>query len=128
MGVGWGSFLNTYTLVTRREARDADATSLLAQAQIPDLTTRLSETREAFDRMAFDRMAFDRMAFDRMAFDRMAFDRMAFDRMASGANGKNPIHSMRNPPVIFFPSQCIRDRENVIAAQEQFWEKAKSKN
>ena len=108
MGVGWGSFLNTYTLVTRREARDADATSLLAQAQIPDLTTRLSETREAVDRMAFDRMA--------------------FDRMASGANGKNPIHSMRNPPVIFFPSQCIRDRENVIAAQEQFWEKAKSKN
>ena len=128
MGVGWGSFLNTYTLVTRREARDADATSLLAQAQIPDLTTRLSETREAVDRMAFDRMAFDRMAFDRMAFDRMAFDRMAFDRMASGANGKNPIHSMRNPPVIFFPSQCIRERENVIAAQEQFWEKAKSKN
>jgi pentapeptide MXKDX repeat protein len=137
-GIGWGSFLNTYTLVTRREARDADTTSLLAQVPIPDLTTRLSQIgtaddrmavdRMAVDRMADDRMADDRMADDRMADDRMAVDRMADDRMMSGANGKNPIHSMRNPPVIFFPTECIRDRENVIAAQEQFWKNSKSKN
>ena len=161
-GIGWGSFLNTYTLVTRREARDADMTSELAQVPIPAIATRLSQIRMADDRMADDRMADDRMADDRMADDRMADDRMADDRMAddrmaddrmaddrmaddrmaddrmaddrmaddrmTGANGKNPIHSMRNPPVIFFPTQCIRDRENVIAAQEQFWKKPKSKN
>ena len=117
-GIGWGSFLNTYTLVTRREARDADPTSLLAQVPIPDSTTRLSQIR----------MMDDRMMDDRMMDDRMMDDRMMDDRMMSGANGKNPIHSMKNPPVVFFPAECIRDRENIIAAQEQFWNKARSKN
>jgi len=80
------------------------------------------------DRMMDDRMMDDRMMDDRMMDDRMMDDRMMDDRMMSGANGKNPIHSMRNPPVVFFPAECIRDRENIIAAQEQFWNKAKSKN
>ena len=106
-GIGWGSFLNTYTLLSRREARDMDTTSPLAQVPISDLTAKLSQIR--------------------MADDRMADDRMADDRMMSGANGKNPIHSMRNPPVIFFPTQCLRDREKLVAAQEQFWKKAKVK-
>jgi hypothetical protein len=67
-----------------------------------------------------DRMAVDRMAVDRMAVDRMAVDRMAVDRMGGGAGG-NPIHSMRNPPVIFFPTECIRNRQQVLAGQKRLY-------
>jgi hypothetical protein len=49
----------------------------------------------------------------------MAADRMAADRMGGG--GGNPIHSMRNPPVVFFPTECIRNRKQVLAGQERFF-------
>jgi hypothetical protein len=60
-------------------------------------------------------MAFDRMAFDRMAFDRMAFDRMFDDRMGAASNR---IHSMRNPPAVFNPDDCLRDAGNVLKSQK----------
>ena len=111
-GMGWGSFLKTYTLLTRRAPRSVDVDSNLAKAldgAISDVL--LSGTH----RMAIDRMATDRMATDRMATDRMATDRMATDRMNSA---RNYIHSMRNPPNVFFPDDCIRKRHSSLTTQE----------
>jgi cysteine peptidase C11 family protein len=111
-GMGWGNFLKTYTLLTRRMPRGIDPESRLATAlggTIEDVM--LSVTH----RMATDRMATDRMATDRMATDRMATDRMATDRMNSA---RNYIHSMRNPPDTFFPDACIRKRHSCLTTQE----------
>jgi hypothetical protein len=109
---GWGKFLKTYTAMTRRQPRGADKQHGLSKAKMP-----LREPGTDGNRMTFDRMTFDRMTFDRMTFDRMTFDRMTFDRMGGGSG--NPIHSMRNPPVIFFPTDCIRNRQKVLASQER---------
>jgi hypothetical protein len=73
------------------------------------------------DRMSADRMSADRMSADRMSADRMSADRMSADRMSGGGGGGNPIHSMRNPPVIFFPTECIRNRQQVLAGQDRFF-------
>jgi Clostripain family len=80
---------------------------------------RMAADRMAANRMAADRMAADRMAADRMAADRMAADRMAADRMMTLGLG-NPIYSMRNPPVVFFPMTCLKQRSQIIAAQKRF--------
>jgi len=45
-------------------------------------------------------------------------DRMMTDRMGAGAGG-NPIRSMRKPPVIFFPTECIRTRRQALAIQKR---------
>ena len=103
-GLGWGSFLKTYTLLTRRAPRAVDVESGLAQALAGaiDATVRMSS---------------DRMSSDRMSSDRMSSDRMSSDRMYAGV-ARNYIHSMRNPPNVFFPDECIRKRENNLTLQE----------
>lgn len=103
-GLGWGSFLKTYTLLTRRAPRGIDADSKLAQA--------LNGEREAAVRMSSDRMSSDRMSSDRMSSDRMSSDRM------NAGVARNYIHSMRNPPNVFFPDECIRKPRNILKVQE----------
>lgn len=121
-GMGWGSFLKTYTLLTRRMPRGINAESRLAtelggtmEDVLLSVTQRMATDRMVTNRMATDRMATDRMATDRMATDRMATDRMATDRMNSA---RNYIHSMRNPPDAFFPDDCIRKRQSILTTQE----------
>jgi hypothetical protein len=78
---------------------------------------RMTDDRMTDDRMTDDRMTDDRMTDDRMTDDRMTDDRMTDDRM-SATSSKNRIHSMRNPPNVFFPDACIRDRRMAVATQE----------
>src|ERR1043166_4943327 len=126
-GGGWGSFLKTYTLLTRRAPRGIEADSKLGKAlngTIEDYvytvgadTVRMGSDRMGSDRMGSDRMGTDRMASDRMGSDRMGSDRMGSDRMNSGV-AKNYIHSMRNPPNVFFPDECLRKRRSMLSTQE----------
>jgi hypothetical protein len=122
LGLGWGSFLTAYTLITRREPRGVDLQAKLSEVPSLGLNEHLSQTRMMVDRMMVDRMMVDRMMVDRMMVDRMMVDRMMVDRMEAGGSS-NPMHSMRNPPVVFFPTFCIRDREQVISIQERFWDR-----
>jgi hypothetical protein len=57
------------------------------------------------------------MTSDRMLSDRMLSDRMLSDRMNSGVS-RNYIHSMRNPPDVFFPDECLRKRRATLLTQE----------
>jgi hypothetical protein len=47
----------------------------------------------------------------------MISDRMISDRMISGV-ARNYIHSMRNPPNVFFPDACLRKRRAHLLTQE----------
>ena len=116
---GWGRFLKTYTILTRRQPRGADKSHGLGKSlrEPGNDGNRMSIDRMSIDRMSIDRMSIDRMSIDRMSIDRMSIDRMSIDRMGSVEG--NPIHSMRNPPVIFFPAECIRNRQQVLASQEK---------
>ena len=59
----------------------------------------------------------ERMISDRMISDRMISDRMLSDRMNAGV-AWNYIHSMRNPPNVFFPDACLRKRRAHLVTQE----------
>jgi hypothetical protein len=126
-GTGWGSFLRTYTLLTRRPPRGLSNGSELALALQATVDARAASVRMMNDRMMNDRMMNDRMMNDRMMNDRMMNDRMMNDRMMndrmmndrmSGASLRSRIHSMRNPPNVFFPDECLRDPQNTLSAQE----------
>jgi len=86
---------------------------------------RMAEMRMAEMRMAEMRMAEMRMGEMRMSDLRMAEMRMAEMRMAEmrmmAAEGKNPIHSMRNPPVVFFPTSCIAEDKKVMKGVREFF-------
>ena len=121
-GSGWGSFLKTYTLLTRRAPRGMDSDSKLAKALNGTIEERLFAVRMTTDqmdgeRMTSDRMTSDRMTSDRMTSDRMTSDRMTSDRMNAGL-ARNYIHSMRNPPNVFFPDACLRKRHAALITQE----------
>lgn len=106
---GWGNFLRAYTALTRRlprgwnEARTPVVGSETADAQV-------LAANDVSHRMITDRMINDRMINDRMINDRMINDRMGLSR--------GRIHSMRNPPDIFLPDECLRDRDNAIKSQK----------
>lgn len=106
-GSGWGSFLKTYTLLTRRAPRSMDAESQLAQALNARIANSLSSEPVADEHMSLYRMGIDRMGIDRMGVDRM-----------NGGVARNYIHSMRNPPNVFFPDECIRKRRSALLTQE----------
>jgi len=116
-GSGWGSFLKTYTLLTRRAPRGLDADSRLAKALNGTIEERLLAAGVVADGMDCDRMDSDRMLSDRMLSDRMLSDRMLSDRMTSGV-ARNYVHSMRNPPNVFFPDECLRKRRAALVTQE----------
>ena len=101
-GSGWGSFLKTYTLLTRRTPRGMDAKSKLAQALNDRIANSLSS--EPVDD-------------EHKSLYRMGIDRMGIDRTNTGA-ARNYIHSMRNPPNVFFPDECIRKRKSALLTQE----------
>lgn len=111
-GSGWGSFLKTYTLLTRRPPRGVDADSKLARFLDRTIENRLTSVR-----MGPDRMEPDRMGPDRMGPDRMGSYRMGPDRMNSGV-ARHYIHSMRNPPEVFYPDECIRKRHSTLVTEE----------
>ena len=126
-GGSWGSFLKTYTLLTRRLPRGINGDSRLAQAlnrtiadclfSVRTSTDQPGGDRMGTDRMGTDRMGTDRMGTDRMGTDRMGSDRMGSDRMNSGL-AKNYVHSMRNPPNVFFPDECLRKRRSTLLTEE----------
>lgn len=111
-GSGWGSFLKSYTLLTRRAPRGLDTNSKLAKALNGTIEERLFAVP-----MATDYMDGERMISDRMISDRMISDRMISDRMNAGV-ARNYIHSMRNPPNVFFPDACLRKRRAHLVTQE----------
>jgi hypothetical protein len=121
-GGSWGSFLKTYTLLTRRTPRGISGDSRLSQAlnsMIADCLHSVTTTTDhsGGDGVASDRMGTDRMGTDRMGSDRMGSDRMGSDRMNSGV-AKNYVHSMRNPPNVFFPDDCLRKRRSTLSTEE----------
>jgi len=90
---GWGSFLKAYTKLTRREARG------LERANGDETAPAEEESNELVDH-------------------RMMNDRMMDDRMMNDRTGTTRIHSMRNPPDIFVPDECIKDRQNALHSQK----------
>ena len=98
---GWGSFLKTYTALTRRLPRGCRV-------------VRKSVAIDANVSSFSHRMVSDRMVSDRMISDRMISDRMISDRMGGS---RNRILSMRNPPDMFLPDKCIRDWQNALESQ-----------
>jgi Clostripain family len=154
---GWGSFLRTYTLLTRRYPRGFDGKGKLSAAINAAVETRLTSIRMTDERMTDERMTDERMTDERMTDERMTDERMTDERMTDermtdermtdermtdermtdermtdermtdermtdermgSTSSRNPIHSMRNPPNVFFPDECIRDRRNALATQE----------
>jgi hypothetical protein len=116
-GSGWGSFLKTYTLLTRRAPRGLNADSRLAKALNGTIEERLCTVRTMTSRVDNDGTDADRMISDRMISDRMISDRMISDRMNAGL-ARNYIHSMRNPPNVFFPDECLRKRRAALVTEE----------
>ncbi|HEY6245842.1 MAG TPA: clostripain-related cysteine peptidase [Pyrinomonadaceae bacterium] len=127
-GRGWLSFLRTYTQLTRREPRGFGAykarmsSDQMAEDRMSSdrmSSDRMSSDRMSSDRMSSDRMSSDRMSSDRMSSDRMSSDRMSSDRMSSDRMSSdrmmmteaNRVSSMRNPPVVFLPTECKENKE-----------------
>ncbi len=81
---------------------------------------RMGEMRMGEMRMGEMRMGEMRMSDVRMGEMRMGEMRMGEMRM-TGGEGKNPIHSMRNPPVVFFPPSCIAEDKKVIEGVREFF-------
>jgi hypothetical protein len=80
----WIRFLELYLRVTRREPRSHNCEPHPERSHV-DLREKLFEANFSGVRMGPDRMGPDRMGLD---------------------EGGNPIHSMRNPPIVFIPDCC----------------------
>jgi Clostripain family len=81
-GAGWGSFLRTYTLLTRRDPRNLDAESPLAAALEAAVKARMQAARMSDERMSDERMSDERMSDERMSDERMSDERMSDERMS----------------------------------------------
>lgn len=106
----WGSFLRTYTALTRRIPRgwtDAEKVDEI------ETSANISLTSDAAQQSSCQLGMVDH----RMFFDRMFFERMFFDRMGSS---RNRIHSMRNPPNVFLANKSTRDAEPAMEIQRYF--------
>jgi len=114
-GSSWGSFLKTYTLLTRRLPRGINGDSNLGRALTSTIEDCLLSVRTSTEQLGGE--GSDRMGSDRMGTDRMGTDRMGSDRMNSGL-AKNYIHSMRNPPNVFFPDECLLKRRSTLLTEE----------
>ena len=126
-GSGWLQFLETYTQVTRRRPRGVDAIVHANTGQRRDQapaserrSNGMADVRMTDVRMTDVRMTDVRMTDVRMTDVRMTDVRMTDVRMMA-AEGKNPIHSMRNPPVIFFPTRCIAKDKEVMEGLRKFF-------
>ncbi|HEX5873609.1 MAG TPA: clostripain-related cysteine peptidase [Pyrinomonadaceae bacterium] len=108
-GSGWGSFLHTYTRLTRRWPR-----GLLSDGGVLDADCRMAGLRMASSTTHNESAIDHRIVNDRIVNDRMVNDRMVNDRL--GSSGSR-VHSMRNPPDMFLPDACIRDRHKAWECQ-----------
>ena len=80
----WLQFLKEYVAATRREPRVHPQHS--PPLDDPDVLERIREKNQGEVRMGSDKMGSDKMGSDK---------------------GGNPIHSMRNPPIVFLPDPCV---------------------
>lgn len=88
-------------------ARNADKLAVKRTSDKRTSDKRTSDKRTSdkghdimvFNRMSSDKRTSDKRTSDKRASDKMASDKMASDKMGSDKSG-NPIHSMRNPPVV----------------------------
>lgn len=93
----WIFFLRIYLLATRRAPR-----------------LFYSAPHGGLSEIAFKRDLFQKNLSEvRMGPDRMGPDRMGLDE------GGNPIHSMRNPPIVFMPDCCTSSERRRINADAQ---------
>jgi hypothetical protein len=83
--VGWLRFLRTATTVTRRGPRGAERLMELQQSSGLNQGRALPDSRRTFDRMSFDRML--------------------------GNAVRNPVQSMRNPPVTFISPELLEEHK-----------------
>jgi hypothetical protein len=113
---GWLQFLETYTQLTRRGPRAVES----IQANSGQRKHQVAASESADARMSEVRMSEVRMSEVRMSEVRMSEVRMSEVRMMA-AEGKNPIHSMRNPPIVFFPTQCIAQDKEVMEGLRKFF-------
>jgi hypothetical protein len=119
-GAGWADFLAVYTDLTRREPRPpADEkletfkaflevrkiNGMLSTQELKISAGRMGSGRMGSGRMGSGRMGSGRMGSGRMGSGRMGSGRMGSGKMGSGREG-NPIHSMRNPPIVPPPFDC----------------------
>jgi hypothetical protein len=101
----WISFLNTYLLVTRRAPRffnceyEAEGLDHKARKQLFDLNVKLVAQNFSGVRMGPDKMGPDKMGMDEVG---------------------NPIHSMRNPPIVFIPDCCTSPTRRLLNAAAEF--------
>lgn len=132
---GWLQFLKTYTELTRRRPRgfdgflDADNPSAgedaFAAGRMTDL--RMTDLRMTDLRMTDLRMTDLRMTDLRMTDLRMTDLRMTDLRMLAG-EGKNPVSSMRNPPVVFFPTDCLTEHKKMLDGLRLFFLPSKTRS
>jgi hypothetical protein len=106
---GWGSFLKTYTRVTRRWPRGLPRDGKLLDADGKTIDVNLSSALSVNDLVINHRMINDRMINDRMIDDRMIDDR---------SGSRNRVHSMRNPPDMFVPDECVKDWRSAMKGQK----------
>ncbi|HEU4506643.1 MAG TPA: clostripain-related cysteine peptidase [Pyrinomonadaceae bacterium] len=102
---GWGSFLQTYTRLTRRWPR-----GLATDGRVLDADGRMTTLNMASPTTLNESVIEHRIVNDRIVNDRIVNDRIVNDRL--GSSGSR-VHSMRNPPNMFLPDECIRDRYRV---------------
>jgi hypothetical protein len=106
---GWACFLEQYTNLTRRGYRLPANPTRKQRRQIELIenaggnqfliNTRMGSDKMGSDKMGSDKMGSDKMGSDKMGSDKMGSDKMGSDKMGSDKSG-NPIHSMRNPPIV----------------------------
>lgn len=101
----WLSFLNTYLLVTRRAPRffnckpDKDEVDDEARKKLFEFNVKLVAQNFTGVRMGPDKMGPDKMGIDEVG---------------------NPIHSMRNPPIVFIPDCCTSTTRRLLNAMAEF--------
>jgi hypothetical protein len=106
---GWGSFLHTYTRLTRRWPR-----GLPSDGTVGEIDGRMRQLSMASPTTLNESVIDHRIVNDRIVNDRMVNNRIVNDRLNSSGIR---VHSMRNPPDVFLPDACIRDRHKAWECQ-----------
>ncbi len=107
---GWAEFLAYYTNLTRRKPTAPVGISDPGKRAAIEKAIREAEKDGAnflnyAGQIEFNKMGSDKMAFVRMGSDKMGSDKMGSDKMGSDKSG-NPIHSMRNPPLVWIDADA----------------------
>jgi hypothetical protein len=114
-----GNFLNYATNLTRRVSGKRASDKMISKELDILLFNRMGSDKMGSDKMGSDKMGSDKMGSDKMGSDKMGSDKMGSDKMGSDKMGSdkmgsdkmgsdksgNPIHSMRNPPIVSHDSE-----------------------